>query len=77
MFRAALWSRSSDKPHEHDTQRSESVRDSHTTPHFEQVFDVNAGSTKQTVLPASAALQDRRSAKYPQEQSRMLLERKA
>ena len=75
MLIAALWSRSSDRPHAHEIQRSLSDRCSKLCPHAEQVLDVQAGLTSTTPRPASSALACNRWTKYPQPASTMLLAR--
>src|SRR5437870_2931376 len=52
MLIAALWSRSSESPQPHSTQRSESVRCSKRAPQSEQVFDVEARLARTTSRPA-------------------------
>jgi hypothetical protein len=72
---AALTSRTSSRPQEHRTVLTDKlIFSGKSCPQEEQVCDVLAGLTSTTILPASAALENSRSLKYPQLASMMLLD---
>src|SRR5690606_27459101 len=75
MLMAALISRSSSRPQAHRTVLTDRlIFSGKSCPQEEQVCDVLAGLTSTTILPASAALENSRSLKYPQPASMMLLD---